>query len=120
MEKIVTLSYELKELLSNDERVVLLNKLEEGMNNNEEVMRLAYIKDNKADAYETALRFFSEDSEEVKTARNALYIAKKELDEHPLVREYLKAYSEVRNLYLQMNEKLFSIIDQNLCKHEGK
>ena len=64
MEKIYNLSYELKSLIDNDERIILLNQLEDEMNNNEEVMRLAYVKDSKADAYETALRFFKEDSEE--------------------------------------------------------
>ena len=35
MQDIYSLSYELKELLSQDERAVLLNKLEKEMNDNE-------------------------------------------------------------------------------------
>ena len=38
---IYSLSYELKDLLKDDPRLVLLNNLEDQMNNNEEVMALA-------------------------------------------------------------------------------
>lgn len=117
MEKIYALSYELKKAIDNDERVILLERLENEMNNSEEVMKLAYVKDMKADNYENALRFFKEDSDEVKLARQELYLAKKALDEHPLVKAYLKAYSEVRDLYFEVNQRLFSILDEEICEH---
>ena len=38
---IYNLASELKEMLDNDERIILLNKLEKELNNNEEVMALS-------------------------------------------------------------------------------
>ena len=115
---IYTKTSDLKEKLNNDPRVVLLNKLEKEMNDNEEVMSLAYKKDMAALKYSDALNHFSEDSEEVKTALKELHKAKKNLDEHPLVKEYLKAYSKVRDLYAEVNEILFSDFTPNLCPME--
>ena len=45
---IYTKTSDLKEKLNGDPRVVLLNKLEKEMNDNEEVMALAYKKDMAA------------------------------------------------------------------------
>ncbi len=115
MERIYQLSYELKELLSSDERVILLNSLEKEMNDNEEVMKLSYKKDMEVSNLEFMMNHFSNESEEVKMAQKKLHEAKLELDNHPLVRKYLNAYSEVRDLYMNINEKLFSVLNVNLC-----
>ena len=66
MNDIYSLSYELKDILSQDERVILLNKLEEEMNTNEEVMKLAYQKDVAVSNYSDALNHFDENSKEAK------------------------------------------------------
>ena len=105
---IYNVAYSLKELLDNDERVVLLDALEKKMNENEEVMALAYQKDLAVNEYSDALNHFSSDSEEVKKAQHNLFVKKEALDNNPLVRDYLKAYSEVRDLYFQLNEILFN------------
>ena len=39
-------------------------------------------------------------------------------DNNPLVREYLEAYKEVRELYDQINEILFSDLSIDLCPKE--
>ena len=118
MEDIYSLSYELKDLLSNDPRIILLNELEKKMNENEEVMRLAYQKDLAINDYSDALNHYQKDSKEVKEAQHNLHLKKEELDNHPLVRDYLKAYSEVRDLMFQINDILFSNLKINLkeCK----
>ena len=118
MSDIYSLSSELNELLVNDERIIFLNKLEKEMNENEEVMALAYQKDLAVSNYNDALNHFSNDSEEVKKAQHELHLKKEALDNHPLVREYLSAYSKVRDLYLEINEILFSDLNPNLkrCK----
>ena len=118
MKDIYSLSYELKDLLSNDERLILLNMLETKMNESEEVMALAYQKDLAVSAYSDALNHFAKDSEEIKKAQHDLHVKKEALDNHPLVKEYLKAYSEVRDLYFQINEILFSNLNlkQKECK----
>ena len=118
MDDIYSLSYELKDLLINDPRIIRLNELEKKMNESEEVMALAYQKDVAVSEYSNALNHFARDSEEVKKAQRNLHIKKEALDSHPLVKDYLKAYSEVRDLYYQLNDILFSNLNLNMkgCK----
>ena len=108
MDDIYSLSYELKDLLTNDSRIILLNELEKKMNDSEEVMALSYQKDVAVSEYSDALNHFLEDSEEVRKARLRLKEAKENLDTHPLVRKYLEAYKEVRDLLLEVNDILFN------------
>jgi cell fate (sporulation/competence/biofilm development) regulator YlbF (YheA/YmcA/DUF963 family) len=105
---IYLLAGELKDLLDNDERIIRLNKLENELNNNEEVMALSYQKDLAVSAYSDALNHFANNSEEIKQYQHELFLKKEALDNHPLVKSYLKAYSEVRDLYFQINEILFN------------
>ena len=105
---IYQISYELKDLLINDERIIKLNNLEKQMNENTEVMALSYQKDVASLSYNDALKYFPDDSKEVKDARHRLFLAKEQLDNHPLVKEYLQAYNAVRDLYFMLNEILFS------------
>ena len=119
MEKdIYTVSNELKDLLDSDIRIIKLNELEKKMNDNEEVMALSYQKDLAVSNYSDALNHFSKDSKEVKDAHHLLYLAKEKLDNHPLVREYLEAYKEVRDLYLNLNDILFSNLALHLKKEK--
>ena len=119
-EKILKLTYQLKTALENDERIILLNDLENKMNSNEEVMALSYRKDLALDRYNEMCKYFKDDSEEVIKARQLLAEAKKELESHPLVREYLSAYQQVRLLYEHVNETLFSYLNKNMCPNEVK
>ena len=105
---IYLLAGELKDLLDNDERIIRLNKLEKEMNANEEVMALSYQKDLAVSSYSDALNHYANDSEEIKKYQHELFLKKEALDNHPLVREYLKAFAEVRDLYFQINEILFN------------
>ena len=118
MNDIYSLSYELKDLLTNDPRIMRLNELEKKMNEDEEVMALAYQKDLAVSSYSDALNYFAKDSEEVKKAQHDLHLKKEALDNHPLVRQYLDAYSQVRDLYFELNDILFSNLNTNLkgCK----
>ena len=115
---IYLLAGELKVLLDNDERLIRLNKLENELNNNEEVMALSYQKDLAVSAYSDALNHFANDSKEIKQYQHELFLKKEALDNHPLVKSYLKAYSEVRDLYFQINEILFN--DLSLHQHEKR
>ena len=115
---IYLLAGELKDLLDNDERIIRLNKLENELNNNEEVMALSYQKDLAVSSYSDALNHFANNSEEMKKYQHELFLKKEALDNHPLVKEYLKAYSEVRDLYFQVNEILFN--DLSLHKKEKR
>ena len=104
---IYNLTLELKELMKNDERFIRLNELEKKMNDNEEVMRLSYLKDATNNEYNDALKYYSEDDEHVLKARLKLKEAKEKLDTHPVVKKYLEAYKEVRDLLLEVNDILF-------------
>ena len=111
-------AYELKDLLLQDERIKRLNELETKMNNNDEVIALAYQKDLAVSNYSDALNHFDEKSNEVKKAQKELYEKKLALDTHPIVREYLDAYKEVRDLYIQISGLLFDELNLKLKEHK--
>lgn len=117
-ENIYLLAESLKDKLDNDPRVIRLNELEEQINNNKEVALLVVAKDNANNEYNDILRHFNRDSDTAKKYQHILYEAKKALDEHPLVKEYNHAYSEVRQLYDQVSDILFSSFNASLCPNE--
>ena len=97
----------LKKELESDPRVLKLNELDKKLNENEEVMKLAYKKDMASVEFDDALKHFGENSKEAKEALKKLHDAKYDLDVHPLVDEYQKAYKEVRLLYEHVSKELF-------------
>ena len=115
---IYNIAYELKELLANDERIKKLNSLEEKMNNDDTVIALVYQKDMACLNYSDTLNHFSEKSNEAKAAQKELYEKKLALDTNEVVRDYLKAYSEVRDLYNEINRILFSGLNAKLKEHK--
>lgn len=98
----------LKEAINNDPRVLKLNELNKKLDNDDEVMKLAYKKDMASVSYEDALKHFGKDSKEASDAQKRLYEAKLNLDNNELVKEYNHAYKEVRELYNLINKELFS------------
>lgn len=119
-EQISQEAYALKQLLENDPRHLFLVEAEKKMNDSPEVMRLAYAKDTAISAYSAILEIYDRDSPEANQSRLALQSAKMALENHPLVKEYLSAYAAVRDLYLEINELLFSPFDVHAMKKEGK
>lgn len=114
--KYLELTYELKSLIEKDSRYIILKEKEAAMEANEEVMALSYQKDVKETELSDALRYFGDNSEEVKKAKVALFRASSNLDEHPLVKEYLKAYQDLKNLLDEINDILFSDLKRKKCK----
>ena len=106
-EKIFSLTDELKKEMDNDPRFLKLQEAEERMNNDEEVMRLAYQKDLKSDKYNDLLKIYDDNHPLVVAARKELVEAKTNLESHPLVKDYLKAYAEVKMLLYKVNDILF-------------
>ena len=106
-EQIYTLTKKLKFALDNDERIIVLNNIEKEMNDNEEVMALAYRKDLASDEYNDLLKIYDENHPSVAAAKERLYLAKKRLDEHHLVKRYLEAFREVKLLLFEVNKILF-------------
>ncbi len=114
-ETILNLSYELKELLNSDPRILTLNEVEKEMENDEEVQLLSLKKDQENSKYNDMVKYYGEKSKEAEKALESFYLAKKALDEHPKVRAYLKAYQAVRLLLEEVNNILFKDYQQNLC-----
>lgn len=109
------LAKEINEELNKNEKVVLLNKLDQELNNNYEIYLLSNKKDEALQNYLSLKDIYGDENEEVKKARNALKKAKEELNNHPLVAEYLKLYSEVRDIYLEINKILLDDFKGGEC-----
>ena len=77
----------LKNALENDERIVKLNQIEKEMNENEEVMLLAYQKDLASDEYSDLLKIYDEKDERLNPSREKLIKAKERLESHQVVKE---------------------------------
>lgn len=107
-EKILNLTEELKAAMDNDPRFLRLKEIEERMNNDESVMKLAYQKDMKNDRYNDLLKIYDENHPLVKQAQKELYEANQELNNHMLVKSYMAAYLEVKMVLHQVNNILFS------------
>ena len=114
-EVIFDLSNKLNESLKNDPRVIKLNALEEELNNSYEVYLLSSKKDESLDIYINLKEIYGEKDKEVIKALKVLSENKKALDNHPLVKSYLKAYSEVRDLYMEIDHILFSDFKGRKC-----
>ena len=98
----------LKEELDSLPEVKELERLNKLLNENEDVMRLAYKKDMCATKYEDAIRYFGENSDDAKKAQKELHLAKLELDKHELVIAYNKQFKIVREIYDRINEEIFN------------
>lgn len=98
----------LKEEIDSLPEIKELERLNVLLNENEEVMKLAYRKDVASTKYEDAIRFFGENSNEAKEAQKVLHQAKLALDENELVKKYNDAYKKVRKIYDKINEEIFN------------
>ena len=99
--------YGLKKKLEKNEYFLELKRLDEELNNNEEVMKLAYKKEMAILDYEDALNHFGKNSEEARKNQQILAKCKFELDSHPLVKEYYQALKKVREIDSKINLELF-------------
>ena len=99
----------LKEGIAKDPRVIKLNELDQKLSSDEEAMKLSYQKDLMSTYYEDAIKHFGEESKEAKEAQKKLYEAKYKLDSLQIVKEYNKAYQEVRLLYQDKRKGFFRL-----------
>jgi cell fate (sporulation/competence/biofilm development) regulator YmcA (YheA/YmcA/DUF963 family) len=98
----------LAKALQEDPRIQTLNALEKEMMANPEVIALSKRKDAAEEAYSLTLSYASEKSPEALVAQKELYLAKKKLDDNPLVAQYNAAYIVVRDLYMAIDDILYS------------
>jgi hypothetical protein len=94
--------------LKSDPRVVKLDQLEKRLMVDPAVLELSKHKDAAEQAYSLVLSYANEKSPEALAAQKQLYLAKKALDENPLVREYNAAYIVVRDLYMALDDILYA------------
>lgn len=113
--KIYSLAKSLNEKINNDPRVIKLNELEKALNDSFEVYTLSNKKDEALEEYSRLKEIYPEDSEELKKSLLKLKEAKEKLNNFPLVKEYLAQYSQVRDLYLEVDNILFSEFRKGKC-----
>jgi len=107
---LMAMAYELKTALAADIRVQNLAEFEAELDANQDVRALVAVMRNKAETYAAA----SEGAGQT-LAQQELHLAKKALDEHPLVRRYNKRYQEVRLMYEQIQTTLFTPFNLHFC-----
>ena len=98
---------ELREALHEDPRVKKLEALEKKVTEDPKVVVLAKEKEAAANTYQDLLSYHKETDPEALVLQKNLYLAKKKLDEEPLVAEYDEAYIVVRDLYMQIDDTLY-------------
>ena len=108
--------YKLRDQMKSDPRFLALKEMDEKLNNDEEVMKLAYQKEMAIVEYEDALNHYGKNSAELKKAQQNLAKCKLNLDNHPLVKEYYLALQKVREMDRKVNKKLFD--DFNMKEEE--
>ncbi len=113
--KIYNLAKSLNEEINNDPRVIKLNELEKALNDSYDVYVLSNKKDEALEEYSRLKDIYDEDSEELKASLLKLKEAKEKLNNFPLVKEYLAQYSIVRDLYLEVDNILFSEFRKGNC-----
>ena len=114
-ERIFDLSTRLNESLVNNPKVKELNKLEEELNNSYEVYLLSQKKDEALELYSKLKEIYPDDNAEVKAVLIRLKEAKEALNNHPLVKSYLSIYNEVKYLYMEVDDILFSEFKERGC-----
>jgi len=98
---------ELKKAMETDPRVKTLDALEKRIVVDPDVILLSKKKDVAETAYEETLAYHQEKDPEAQKKEKELYLAKKELDENPLVQQYNAAYIVVRDLYMAIDDILY-------------
>lgn len=106
--KILEKTYKLKESILQSKEYKKMIRLSSLMDENDEVIKLAYTLDILGTKYSDILKIYNKDSLEAQKVQKELYEAKKQIDNHPLVREYNKAYLKVKEMYDYINKNIFN------------
>ena len=114
-EKVYNLASEINEELNKSQDVKLLNELDKKLDDSFEVYTLSNKKDEALERYISNKDLYGEDNEVTIESLKELQRAKEELNNHPLVKEYLAVYSRVRDIYLQINNILLDEFKGGKC-----
>ena len=114
-EKIYQLANSLNQEINNNPEVIRLNELEKALNDSYDVYLLSNKKDEALEEYSRLKEIYSEDDERVKSALLKVKDAKEKLNNFPFVKEYLAQYAIVRDMYLEIDNILFSDFKKGKC-----
>lgn len=114
-ERIFDLASNLNKSLLDNPKVQELNRLEEELNNSYEVYLLSQKKDECLEIYTKLKDIYPDNHIEIKKALKNLKEAKENLSNHPLAKSYLSIYNEVRDLYMEIDDILFSSFKGSKC-----
>ncbi len=98
---------ELRAALKNDPRVKKLDELEASLTLDPVLVELVQKKNAAEEAYSLVLSYQKAADPEALERQKDLYLAKKALDEYPLVKNYNEAFIAVRDLYMSIDDVLF-------------
>ncbi len=114
-ERIYSLTLKLKDSLEQLKINQELDKLDKELNDSYEVYLLSNKKDDALNNYNTLKDALGESHVDTLKALKELKTAKENLNNHPLVKQYLELYSKVRDIYLEIDHILFSDIFKRSC-----
>jgi cell fate (sporulation/competence/biofilm development) regulator YmcA (YheA/YmcA/DUF963 family) len=98
---------ELRAALKNDPRVKKLDEIEASLSQDAVLIELVKKKNAAEEAYDSILSYRKETDPEALSLQKSLYLAKKTLDDYPLVKDYNEAFIAVRDLYMSIDDALF-------------
>lgn len=106
--EIIALAQALKDTLEADERVKDLMQLDSQLNQQQTLLALTETYQRAQANYQAMWESYGDESPYVLRARAELHQVKLQVDSHPLVKAYLKAYGQVRLIYQTIQEKIFA------------
>ena len=104
---IIALAHAFKDSLEADPRVILLQTLDQQLQAQPSLLTLLDSYQLAQRNYQSMWEAYGDDSPHLVRARGELHVVKTQVDSHPAVLAYLKAYSEVRKLYQWIQTELF-------------
>ncbi len=111
-EELLLKCYELNELIHESKEYQEFIKIEEKINHNEELMKLAYKKDLVIMDYEDALKHFSKNSKEVLKEQIKLKEIMDQINSIDDVKIYNEKLNNLNKLYEEIDNKLFSFLKE--------
>lgn len=106
-EELLNSVYVLKEAIRSSLEYKSFVKANEILESSDEVKLLSYKKDMAIVDYEDALKHYNKNSIEVLNSEKNLSQAIRNLNNHQLVKEYNKAYFQLKAIYEKINRELF-------------
>lgn len=115
--KIYDLAYALHQALEEHGDVILLQKVEQELADDQDLSRLFAKYEAKQNDINELLTYLDVENEKVKTLRKELSALKFTIDTNPLVIKYNAQYKTVNLLYKKVSQKLFvDFINIKECK----